>query len=185
MFSKTTKVLLIFALFFFFVSLLWILIKESSHTTLLAFEEGSTESILRVKTCFYGCYVVFSQVLCEFLFVAFIYYSFFNHKKIEWRQIWMHSYRGICYHKLVGCLDASNSYLMVVISSQLFVFKNSSKFFKFAVFCSCLIVTEPYYGVERSGPISFLVNYRLFCLASLLSDAVLTLLIKFLFKKCT
>ena len=68
---------------------------------------------------------------------------------------------------------------MVFITVKLIVFlKKISEFFKFSVFVLyCLIVTKPLW----TGPISFLVNYKLFFLVSVLSDAILTSLLSFVF----
>ena len=59
-------------------------------------------------------------------------------------------------------------------------------FLKFSEFSSfkfsvrfCLIVTKLYYELVNNH--FFLVNYNLFCLFSVLSDAILTLLLSFVF----
>ena len=80
---KKNYLILLFILSF--VVLLPILIHESLHTTLLAFNEGSAEQILREKICLYGFDSFFSQVLIEFLFVVSIYCSFCNHIK-SWKK---------------------------------------------------------------------------------------------------
>ena len=60
-----------FLRFFVFVNFLSCLINEWSHTTLLAFKEGATEHILRVRKRFYGFDSVFSKVSFEFCLLFF------------------------------------------------------------------------------------------------------------------
>ena len=70
---------------------------------------------------------------------------------------------------------------MVFITLKLIVFfKNSANFFNFKVSdLFCLIVTMLYYQLVNNH--FCLVNYKLFCLFSVLSDAFLTLLLSFVF----
>ena len=72
---------------------------------------------------------------------------------------------------------------MVFITLKLIVFfLNSATFLtfllKFVLFC--LIVTKLYYELLNNH--FFPVNYKLFCLFSVLSDAILTLLLNLFFK---
>ena len=69
---------------------------------------------------------------------------------------------------------------MVLITLKLIVFFKFSEFSNFKVsVLFCLIVTKLYYELVNNH--FFLVNYKLFCLFSVLSDAFLTLFISFLF----
>ena len=70
---------------------------------------------------------------------------------------------------------------MIFITLKLIVIKNISQFFNFAVFCFFFVYLLP--SPSWSGPISTLGKYKLFCLVSVSSEAILTLLISFLFKK--
>ena len=88
----------------------------------------------------------------------------------------MTSYRVICDHH-----DVFNRYLIVFITFKLIVFKNIRQFFNYAVFGSFL--SNCYRELSCRGSISFLVKYKLICLVSVLSDAILTLLISVFLKK--
>ena len=70
---------------------------------------------------------------------------------------------------------------MVFITLKLIVFlKIISEFFSFKVsVLFCLIVAKLYYELVKNH--FFLVKYKLFCLFSVLSDAILTLLLSFVF----
>ena len=68
---------------------------------------------------------------------------------------------------------------MVFITLKLFFFK-FSEFSDFKIsLLFCLIVTKVYYELVNNH--CFLVNNKLFCLFSVLSDAILTLLLSFVF----
>ena len=65
---------------------------------------------------------------------------------------------------------------MVSSALKFFVFKIISEilnFFSFSFLSNC------YRAVLWTDPISFLVNYKIFCLVSVLSDSILTLLLSF------
>ena len=66
-----------------------------------------------------------------------------------------------------------NYHLMFFLPLKLFVFKNISQIFLCCFFLFCLIVTEPSYRM------CFVVKYKLFYLVSVLSDAILSLLVSF------
>ena len=71
---------------------------------------------------------------------------------------------------------------MVFFTLKLIVFfkKKFSEISNFKVsLLFCLIVTKPCYELENNR--FYLVNYKLFCLFSVLSDAILTLLLNFVF----
>ena len=145
LFETIKKSHLILPFFLFFVFLLPILIIERSHTTLIAFQEGSIKKILRGYMCLYGFDTVFSHDLIDFLFVVSICCYFCNRKKIKDCQVLMPSYRSLCDHKLVECfqlLSIGFHYFEII------VFLKYKPIFYFAVFCSfCVIVTELCYGV--------------------------------------
>ena len=75
---------------------------------------------------------------------------------------------------IIDMLDIIICYLMVFITLKLTIKKIMSRFYKFEVFFVYWLTS-----LIMGGPISFLVNYKLFCLVSILSDAILTLLICF------
>ena len=69
---------------------------------------------------------------------------------------------------------------MVLITLKLIVFFKFSESPNFKVsVLFCLIVTKLYYELVNNH--FFLVTYKLFCLFSVLSDAILTLLLSFVF----
>ena len=69
---------------------------------------------------------------------------------------------------------------MVFITLKLVVFLKFSEFSNFKVsVLYCQIVTKLYYELVNNH--FFLVNYKLFCLFSVLSDAILTFLLSFIF----
>ena len=68
---------------------------------------------------------------------------------------------------------------MFFINLKLIVFLIFSEFSNFKVsVLFCLIVSKLYYELVNND---FLVNYMLFCLFSVFSDAILTLLLSFVF----
>ena len=73
---RKIKVLLNFAPFSLCVHFLAILIEKRLHTTLLAFEEGSTKHILRGRKWLSCLDIVFTQVKIEKMFVVSICCSF-------------------------------------------------------------------------------------------------------------
>ena len=71
-FRKKNKYYLILPSVFFFVYLLPGFTDKMSHNTLLMFEEGAIEYILRAKVWLYGFESVFWQNLTDFLFVVYL-----------------------------------------------------------------------------------------------------------------
>ena len=59
-------------------------------------------------------------------------------------------------------------------------FKKNKRIFQLHCFCSLL--SNCYQAFSLTTPLSFLVNYKLFCLISLLSDVILNLVLSFVFK---
>ena len=66
---------------------------------------------------------------------------------------------------------------MVFVTMKLFVFKSLGQFFLTLLFL--FVLSNYYQALLWSGPISFLVKYRLIYLFSVLSDAILTSIINF------
>ena len=66
---------------------------------------------------------------------------------------------------------------MVFITLKLFS-ENIREFFNFTVFV--LFLSNCYRGIIWTGPLSFLVQHKLFCLVSVLSEAILTVIRFFL-----
>ena len=76
---------------------------------------------------------------------------------------------------IINMLDVFDCYLMVLHHYKINCFEKSKPSFLTLLFfvLFCLNVSEPYYGVVHF----FLLKYKLFCLVSLLSDAILTVII--------
>ena len=71
-----------------------------------------------------------------------------------------------------------NGFHYIEVNCFFFKFNEFSNFKVSVLFC--LIVTKLYYELVNNH--FLLVNYKLFCLFSVLSDAILTLLLSFVFK---
>ena len=136
-FQKLKKLFFILPFSLFYVYLIPILINERPHTTLLAFEEGSIEYILRGKILLYGFDSIFSQVSIEFLFVS-ICCSFCiflqPRKKLNNDRSWCPLIKR---YVIKNMLDLFSCYLMVFIILKLIVFNFAVLFNIF-----CLIVTK-------------------------------------------
>ena len=52
----------------------------------------------------------------------------------------------------------------------------------FQLYCFCNFLSNCYQAFLLTTPLSFLINYKLFCLISVLSDGILTLLLILFFK---
>ena len=52
----------------------------------------------------------------------------------------------------------------------------------FQLYCFCSLFSNCYQAFLLTTPLSFLMNYKLFCLISVLSDGIFTLLLSFAFK---
>ena len=76
LFRKKIKIITYFCPFLFFVYILPSLFNKWPRTTLLVFEEGANECILRTEIWLDGFDSVFWQVSIEFYFVIFFCFSF-------------------------------------------------------------------------------------------------------------
>ena len=68
-------------------------------------------------------------------------------------------------------------FLMVFITSKLIVLKKIERIFQ--IYCFCSLLSKCFQALLWTGPISFLVKCEFFCLLSVLSDAILSLLLSF------
>ena len=141
------------------------------------FPEAAIKHILRAKEWLYGFESVFCQFLTDFLFVLYL-LSSCNCVKIEYRQFLIPVCRSIEKFNYMGLFIW---FPIVFITLKLIVFlKNWISQLVFNCFNSfCSLLSNCYQTLLLTGPISFTSQ---FCLVSISSDTILTLILSFVFK---
>ena len=67
--------------------------------------------------------------------------------------------------------------VFITLKLNVFFFKKSKVFY-----CFCSVLSNCYHALLWIGPMSFLVKYKINCLVSVLSEAILVFLLILLFK---
>ena len=96
--------------------------------------------------------------------------------KIDYRQFFIPFHRSIVNRIPMGYLSW---FPLVLITLKVTVFKNKQTFY---FYCFCSLLSDCYQALLWTGPLSFLVSYKIFWLNFVLFDAILTSLIDLCFK---
>ena len=171
-FMKKTSVTSVFFPFFY---MLTSFIDEKSRNTLSVYGEGAIEHslsnimALRLRKRFQASFNWF------FVFSLFV-ILFVTAETIEYRQFLIPIYRniGIC-----KPMEYFTWFVVVFITLNFFVSNNYKQICQ--LYCLCSLLSNCYQTLSWTGPISFLVNYKFFCLFSILSDYILILVLSFVF----